>query len=336
VTIAQRVIDQMVKNALIYETETGEALIGLPIPAARRPEPDLVVLETIAPDSSAVRQFAYFEQGDLLQNDTMAWLFDNWNDLRKLPGSKIEPRYDVALDHLGDWHKHPGALTEPSWGDTDTALNHVLDPREGKPYLLVILATVWKRDEAHATDSAEDSALMAVPIKVDVDDQTTVRLDTWYMSRRLRRFVALTATVQADAALPVLPLIGWHLTSPQRLSDEISALTKAGYAISVDEWDTDARPPRELCLTLGRRGTETILIVATQADYPAVRPTVYTVPMTAMRQAPENADIFRSLWAQAAPLPARAYPDWPWTANHTMVELAQAVHSNLGKQMEQG
>ncbi len=68
-TIAQRVIDKIVQNALIYQTETGESLIGFRIPTADRPEPDLYVLETIPPDESAIRGAVVFEQGDDEQGD---------------------------------------------------------------------------------------------------------------------------------------------------------------------------------------------------------------------------------------------------------------------------
>jgi len=324
VTLAQRVVDKMVANALIYDTETGESLIGLPIPVTGRAEPDLVVLTTIAPDDSAVRGAAYFEQGDDLQGDTLNWLADNWDDMRKQTVSTLDPKYNVALDHLGDWHKHPGTLTEPSWGDTDTALAHVLDHEAGKPYLLVILATVWERAAAHAeTDSL--AASTELPLLVEVDERVTVRLDTWYMSRRARRFVHLCPVVQPDSALPALPAVGWHLSDPARLSAEVTALKKAGFAVSVDEWDADHLPPRELCLTLARRNSDQILIVVTTAEYPAARPILRTVPRSAMKDIPQGADLFPALWSHSALLPDAAYPAFGWTSERTILELAQAV-----------
>lgn len=82
VTFAQRVIDKIVANALIYETETGESLIGFALRQEARPEPDLYVLDTIGPDASAVRASTYFEQGDDLQGDIFNWLYDNWESIR--------------------------------------------------------------------------------------------------------------------------------------------------------------------------------------------------------------------------------------------------------------
>ncbi len=326
VTIAQRVIDKMVHGALIYQTETGESLIGLPVQTAGRIEPDLFVLDTIAPDNSAVRRGAYFEQGDDLQGDIFNWLYDNWNAVR---GKVSEPRWNVPLSHLGDWHKHPGTLTEPSWGDTDTALDHVLDKEAGKPYLLAILATVWDRQQAHISDEFESLILGESPIKVDIDESTTIRLDCWYMGRRTRRFVHLTPTVQPDAALPNLPPVSWHLSTPARVNQEVETLSNAGYAVSLEEFDADGQPPRELCLTLARRGGERILIVITQADYPRTMPTIRTVPMKLMSSIPEGADLFKALWDASLPLPPAAYPTWDWNADRTIYELAQAVEEKV-------
>src|SRR5215813_8518479 len=73
VTLAQRVIDNIVKNALIYDTETGETLVGFAIKVENSVEPDLFALDTIPPDESAIRQGAYFEQGDDTQGDILAW-----------------------------------------------------------------------------------------------------------------------------------------------------------------------------------------------------------------------------------------------------------------------
>jgi hypothetical protein len=329
ITLAQRVVDQIVQNALRYETETGEALIGLPIPVPGRSEPDLIVLETVPPDESAVRENTYFEQGDEEQGYRMAWLFDNWNDLRETPNNGIDPRYNVELSHVGDWHKHPGTMTFPSGGDEDTAIAHVTDSHAGKPYLLAILATVWDRTLAHLTDYGDALYNGAKPIKVDIGDRKTVRLDCWYMSRAGRRFIHLSPTVIPDSQLPQLPALSWHLAHPEALGLEVKLLQESGYSVSIDEWDTDQRPPRELCITLAKRGSPRIVIVATHADYPKSRPIVYTVPMAAMREIPEGAKLFQALWKRAQPLPADAYPGWD--ATHTLAHYLAALDPYLQK-----
>ncbi len=332
VTLAQRVVDAMVRGAGLYATETGESLIGLPVAVMGRYEPDLFVLDTIAPDNTAVRRSAYFEQGDDLQGDILNWLSDNWNDARRRPDaidSVVEPRWNVTLQHLGDWHKHPGTLTEPSWGDTDTAINYIFDEHAGKPYILAILATVWDRDAAHATDLAESLLPGESPLKIDVDEATTIRLDCWYISRRTRRFVHLTPVVQPDSVLPKLPIVGWHLRTPDRMKREIEALSKAGYAVSLDEWDSDKKPPRELILTLGRRGSDRVLIAVTGADYPASRPELRSAPVKTMAAVAEGSDPIPALWAASVPLPSGDYPAWNWNTERTILELVQAVDEKV-------
>src|SRR5215510_10124988 len=173
-TLAQRVIDQIVRNALIYQTETGESLVGFAIRSLGRPEPDLYVIDTIAPDESAIRRGAYFEQGDDLQGDIFTWWFDNWNLFRARRrgsyGNAIGAKWDVPLAHLGDWHKHPGTLIEPSWGDSDTARNHIADETTKTPQLLAILATVWNKEISDAYDAGEPpDSDQPRPIKVPID-----------------------------------------------------------------------------------------------------------------------------------------------------------------------
>ena len=332
VTIAQRVIDAMVHGALIYNTETGEALIGLAVANAERPEPDIVILETIAPDATAVRQSVYFEQGDDWQSDVVSWLSDNWDDVRKgtTGKAKIEPRWNVPLVHIGDWHKHPGSMTEPSFGDMRTARSVLADKHLNASFLLAILATVWERTAAHAAVEAmaEDDR----PILVDPSDEPglTIRLDCWHMSHRTRRFLHTTPIVQPNEALPTLPILGWHLAAQGRMRWEIVELEKAGYAvISVDQQDVDHLPPRELCLTLERQDGGQVLIAVTQADYPLRRPEVRLVPVGALTALSDNSDMFAVLWPQSRPLPPEAYPSWGWSPSHSLGELAEAIDQAL-------
>jgi hypothetical protein len=301
-----------------------------------RPEPDLYVIDTIAPDESAIRRGAYFEQGDDLQGDIFNWWFDNWNQYRSRRrgsyGSAIGAKWDAPLAHLGDWHKHPGTLTEPSWGDTDTARHHIFDDSTGAPQLLAILATVWEREYAERVDppeTPEESYGHAKPLRIPVDAGNVVRIDCWYMSRLTRRFVRLTPQVMADRLLPTLPIVGWHLRQPERMRQEIDALSADGYAVSVEQYDVDELPPLEICLTLARRGGQHILIVVSEADYPASMPMLRVVPMSAMKDIPEGADLFVELWKKSEPVPKDAYPTWAWTPEHTMLDLVHGVEAKL-------
>ena len=331
VTLAQRVVDKIVANAQVYETETGESLVGLAATVLGRVEPDLYVLDTIPPDESAIRRGAYFEQGDDLQGDIFNWWFDNWQMTREkrrgLLGTPIGAKWDAPLVHLGDWHKHPGTLTEPSWGDTDTARRHIFDDAVKAPQLLALLATVWGKHSADEDDYGDHE--YGKPIKVPVGGDTVIRIDCWYISRLTRRFVRVSPQVSADSLLPALPAMGWHLAQPQRLNQEIEALKGEGYSVSVEEYAVNDEPPIEICLTLARRTGHNILIVITEADYPNTMPIIRVTPMTAVKQIPEDADLFKSLWAKSEPLPQADYPAWKWAANRTILDLVREVEAKL-------
>lgn len=382
VTIAQRVIDKIVANALDYPTETGESLVGLAVPTLNNTEPDLYVLETIPPDESAIRLSAYFEQGDDLQGDIFNWYHDNWELIRKgkhsLFGLGADAKYDVPLTHVGDWHKHPGTYYEPSLGDLDTAREAISDPSDATPQILVMLATVWEngapdilaalRDDEGAkaeaapdaaTEAAPDSASAALdpelealagvaglseamdelkdaeldddvqPIRIPVDARTVIRVDCWYISRHFRRFKHLTPQVVPDSELPSLPVVGWHLRLPDRLRAEVDALTRAGYAISLEELDADHKAPLECCLSLARRESHYILIAITAADYPATRPTLRRAPMSAMKDLGENERFWDRLWKVSEPVPESLYPTWNWTPERHILDLAREIEPRL-------
>ena len=333
ISIAERVIAAMVRGALHYDTETGEALIGLSaaLPAGSNAEPQIAVLDTVAPDASAVRHSVYFEQGDEWQSEMLRWLSDNWDDTRQRPDSTpaILPLWNVPLIHLGDWHKHPGTLTEPSRGDTHTAREVLADRQVNAAFLLAILATVWDRDKAQAAVATLSG--QARPLLIDPPEQpaSSIRLDCWYMSARNRRFVHVAPTVQPDSALPTLPIRSWHLAGPGRMRWEIVQIEKAGYAVvSVDQHDVDQVPPRELCLTLERDDGQRVWIAVTQADYPRQRPELRQVPAAAIRNLSENADLFLTLWPQSRPLSESAYPTWDWTASHSLGDLLAALDAS--------
>ena len=83
--LAQHVLNKMATAANHYvEDETGEALVGVVVPAATPDDkPTVYVLETIAPDESAERDTYAFKQGDERQ-DELIWGFDsNWNVQRE-------------------------------------------------------------------------------------------------------------------------------------------------------------------------------------------------------------------------------------------------------------
>ena len=187
-----------------------------------------------------------------------------------------------------------------------------------------------------AEDDLKDFALDddVQPLRVPIDANTTIRIDCWYISRRVRRFKHLTPQVVPDAELPALPAVGWHLRQHERLRSEVDALTRAGYAISLEELDADHKAPLECCLSLARRESHYILIAVTAADYPQQRPNMRRAPMSAMKDLGENERFWDRLWKASEPVPESLYPDWAWTPERQIIDLAREIEPRIteGKQ----
>lgn len=148
VIVAQRVIDKIVRGALLYpEPETGEAMIGLIVPREGRPEPDIYVLDTLSPGEYAVREWGMFEQGDDWQGDVFHWMHVNWESFRELRrasyGSALAAKWDTPLMHVGDWHKQPGDMTAPSAGDAQTARHMIADAETPVELVVAPIATLY-------------------------------------------------------------------------------------------------------------------------------------------------------------------------------------------------
>jgi hypothetical protein len=129
--------------------------------------------------------------------------------------------------------------------------------------------------------------------------------------------------------LPELPIIGWHIAQPERMRTEMKALNQDGFSVSVDQHDADGESPLEVCLSLARRSSQYVLIVVTHASYPEKMPSVRTVPIAAFKAIPEDADLFVNLWPKSEPLPKERYPDWNWTPDRTIAELARDIEAKL-------
>ncbi|MBX3063177.1 MAG: hypothetical protein KF726_09395 [Anaerolineae bacterium] len=344
-TVAQRVVDKIVANALLYETETGEALVGLTVKVPARSEPDIYVLDTISPlADTTVREGAYFEQGDDTQGDIFNWWADNWERFRERRrasyGSAIGAKWDVPLANLGDWHKHPGTLTTPSSGDFETAYEHIFDDQKGIPQLLVVLATVWDRTMAELDLSADPDEVVGEqadkyglkphPLKIPISGGKVVRIDFWYMSRHTRRFVKLKPIVTEDSLMPNMPVIGWHIVDYQRFGEELNRLSDDGYSIlRAQAHNADDVPPLEFCVQVFRMTGKYILTIVTAADYPNSCPKLRYTPIDVIKEIPDGGKPFLPVWNKSQPVPDTCYPDWQWSPEHHLSELVKAVEAKL-------
>jgi hypothetical protein len=324
--IAQRVLDKMTAAARHYiEDETGEAMVGLVVPGTHtNGVPTLYVLDTISPDSSAVRQMHTFQQGDELQYDMFEWLNENWRLYREqqvdIAGKALAKKWDVALSHLGDWHKQPGFMIQPSGGDLMTALNMLDDPENGFGFLLVPIVTLGHPP----TTMTVNANFLTIP----QGDGTNLRVDFWYIDGKVRMFQPIIPTVYPDHLLPTMPDYPWHLVHPEHLNREYDKLQNDGLFTSVVLWNADNAPPLEICVMTGRMGADRILIIVTPWNYPKRAPQARVAPFIEMSEDDDMFEIFEALWEQSKPVDDP--PDWKWSLESDLLSYVHAVESALG------
>lgn len=319
--IAQRVVDKMAKAAARFvHDETGEALVGLFAPGENtNGVPTLYVLDTIPPDEDDVTRAAYtFAHGGESQYEAFTWLMENW-DADKEARHEAGFKWDAPLAHIGDWHKQPGYMIAPSGGDLASAVELLEENPDIERWLAPIVTL------RHPPTLREGAS---VNYLTTPDGQGGVtRIDFWMIDRRARAFTPISATIYPDARLPKLAPLPWHLMNESRLSLEVGQLEHEGWLVSpIVIWDTDLKPPLEVCFMLGRTGGGTLLIVATEHDFPNTPPRAYAAPFVPMGKGEELHDVFEKAWSDADPLP---HPDgFEWTPETYLVDYVAAL---LGK-----
>ncbi|NOG52659.1 MAG: ThiF family adenylyltransferase [Chloroflexi bacterium] len=87
-----------------------------------------------------------------------------------------------------------------------------------------------------------------------------------------------------------------------RLSLEVGQLEHDGWLVSqIVLWDTDLEPPLEACFMLGRAGGESLLLLATEHDFPESPPRAYAAPFVPLGHGEELYDAFRKGMARGRP-----------------------------------
>jgi hypothetical protein len=330
--ISQRVVDRVVKAAQHFiEDETGETMVGLVVDS-NQPEtmPTLYVLDTISPDESVIRRSHMFEQGDEMQQDIFLWLMDNWNSYleigRDMDGKPIRPEWKVELKHLGDWHKQPGYMIQPSGGDLMTALRIMDDEENGFEYLLVPIVTL-----GHETVTLDEGAAVNY-FTIPQDDGTSLRMDWWYIHRDVRMFQPIAPRIVPYNELPALTPYPWHILDRELLDEEVGLLQDddkllIGETTILSEVDGDL--PLEICLIVGQAGSNNVFLVVTDWNYPQKKPRVHIAPFANIDPSMYIYDIFDQLWenSKAAPEPA----DYQWNPrNSYIVDYLAAIEKQMG------
>lgn len=332
--VSQRVVDRVAEAAKGFlADETGESMVGLVIDSHNQPDgmPTLVVLDTISPDESVIRRSHMFEQGDNIQQDIFAWLLDNWQTYLELGkdmrGKPIQEEWRVPLRHLGDWHKQPGYMIQPSGGDLMTALRYMEDSENEFDFLLVPIVTLgW------STVTSEEGATVNY-FTVPLDDGSSLRMDWWYIHRDVRIFQPITPKILPDAALPALTPYAWHVLDVDGMDDELALLEQDNLFLigsSAVLWETDGDLPLEICFLVARGSTRTVFIVITDWNYPNAAPRARVSPWLTDID-PRRMyvfEIFKRYWEASEPITPP--DDFTWSNTMYMVDFVAALEEKLG------
>lgn len=325
--ISQRVLDKMASAASHYiADETGEAMVGLVVPGTHtNGVSTFYVLDTIAPDDTAVRQLHTFQQGDERQDELIWWLQENWRFGREkhltAEGKTLANKWDVPLRYLGDWHKQPGFMIQPSQGDLMTAQNWVHDPANGMDFLLAPIVTLGH--PATTSSTMPGANFVTIP----QTDDTCMRVDFWYLDTQSNDFLPIVPTVYPAAQLPTLVNYPWHLVKEDRVSGEFGLLEKDGLFTSLVLWEATGKLPLEICLLTARMGWKKVLILVTPSDYPASPPTARIAPFVEMKPEDDIYNVFETLWKDSEPVADP--PDWTWSDGRFLLDYVYALETSL-------
>jgi len=327
--VSQRVLDKMAAAASRYlADETGEAMVGLLTPGSyTNGIPTIYVLDTIPPlDDSAVREWGTFQQGEELQEEQFWWLVDNWEAYRKKSrtwdGKPLPVKWDVPLTHVGDWHKQPGFMIQPSQGDLFTARRMVADAEGGLEFLIAPIVTLG---HPSTTITAPHANYLTIP----QGDDTCMRVDFWYLDRHNRDFNPISPAVYPSDQLPTLPGYPWHMLDEQRYKAEYALFESGGLLASAPVlWDVDANTPLDICFVVVRPGWKNILLLITPADYPHKPPSARTAPYVEIGADDNIVEIFEDAWGKSQPV--QNPPDWTWAEGRHLLDYVLALEEALG------
>jgi hypothetical protein len=330
--VSQRVLDKMVAAAGRYiADETGEALVGLLAPGSyTNGVPTIYVLDTIPPlDDSAVREWGTFQQGEELQEEQFWWLVDNWEMCRKkkltLDGKPLPAKWDLPLMHVGDWHKQPGFMIQPSQGDLYTARRMVADLEGALDFLVAPIVTLGHPSTTATTTQAN---FLTIP----QGDDTCLRVDFWYLDKHNRDFQMITPAVYPSDQLATLPDYPWHIVDEGRYKAEYALFESGGLLASAPVlWDVHEGAPLDICFVVVRPGWKHILLLVTPPDYPKKPPSARLAPYVEIAADDNIVEIFEDSWAKSEPIADP--PDWKWAEGRHLIDYVFALEESLGEKL---
>ncbi len=330
--ISQQFVDRVVKAAQGFiEDETGESMVGLVVDTDE-PEtmPTMYVLDAISPDDSVIRRSHMFEQGDEMQQDIFFWLLENWTTYqeigRDMTGKPIRDEWREELKHLGDWHKQPGFMIQPSGGDLATALRFMEDEENQFEFLLVPIVTL-----GHPSVTSEEGAQVNY-FTVPMNDGTSLRMDWWFIHRDVRVFQPITPKIVPTDELPVLTPYPWHILRRDLLDEELGLLQDDGkflLATNAIFWEADGDLPLEICFIVGIPDSMNVFLVITDWNYPDVKPRVRLADFTGVDASQYVYDVFSDLWDKSDAVAEPADFEWDPESSYIVDYLAM-IEKEMG------
>lgn len=330
--ISQRTVDRVVKAAQGFiEDETGETMVGIVVDSDEPEQmPTMYVLDTISPDQTAERRSHMFEQGDEMQQDIFVWLLENWTSYqeigRDMTGKPIKDDWRVDLKHLGDWHKQPGFMIQPSGGDLMTALRIMDDEENQFEFLLVPIVTL-----GHASVTSEEGAQVNY-FTVPMEDGTSLRMDWWFIHRDVRVFQPITPTIVPTDELPVLTPYPWHILRREQLDEELGLLQDDGkflLAVNAIFWEADGDLPLEICFIVGIPDRMDVFLVVTDWNYPDVKPRVRMADFTGVDASQYVYQVFSDLWEKSEPITEPKDFEWNPESSY-IVDYLAVIEKEMG------
>lgn len=298
VTLTRRVLEKMFTASLEHmDIETGEAMVGITMMSTKSKLPTMFILDTVSPVKNTVRQWAKFEQGDDWQGAIFNWWYENWEMYRELRrgsyGNAVMAKWDLPLQHLGDWHKQPDGMIHPSGGDMRTAQRLMKELK--LDFLLMPIVTFEESLEPITTPNTLAIATHA----------RRMRIDFWWVKRRSNSFDPVYPILESNGGIPRLPEVVWWLANPEQFDAQVGGMEAMGLEVmDIVSWSANGRPPLDTCFIIYRPGNRQVWIAITPANYPAKMPQWRSAPIVR----PENDDdLFAALYKASTPVPREAF-----------------------------
>ncbi len=285
----------------------------------------IYILGTIPPDESATRRWGTVQMGDEQQYDHFLWLTENWYE----DAQQEEQWKNLPLKHLGDWHKQPSGMIQPSSGDLASARAILDQPHWRLPFILQPIVTRVAHPNLQV-DAAQSNSLQIMG-----ENGEAIRIDFWYLREQDRRYWPLIPQImeEKENSAPLLAEPPWNLKDVPLLTRELNELDDTGHRVSSPFYfNTDGEHPLEFCLISLLREEQAIVLVATNHDYPRSAPRAWQLQLR--QQHSESAefdwlDMVQEAWPSRKDISLP--PNWQWSENSSLAAYLSVIEGQLNQ-----